>query len=157
MTATSIQVPDNYYADMVNAAKKKTTRNATDTLDKNAFLLLLVTQMSNQDPLDPMDNSEYIAQLAQFSVLEEMENMNAVTMQSQGLSLVGKTVIASKTDDDGTSYIAGTVDSVVFQSGSTYLNVGGEVINIDNVKEIFDIPQTGTLPDAGESDGGEEK
>ena len=142
MADTTISLPDNYYSDLVSAANKtKTTRTATDSLDKNAFLLLLITQMSNQDPLDPMDNSEYIAQLAQFSVLEEMENMNATTMQSQGLSLVGKAVIASKSGDTS-SYVAGIVDSVVYNSGSTYLNVGGEIVKIENVKEIFDTPSS---------------
>ena len=45
------------------------------SLDKDAFLSLLVTQLEYQDPLSPQDNSEYVAQLAQFSSLEQMTNM----------------------------------------------------------------------------------
>ena len=48
-----------------------------NSLDKDAMLRLLVTQMQNQDPLDPQDNSEFIAQLAQFSSLEQMSNVSS--------------------------------------------------------------------------------
>lgn len=53
----------------------KGTSRMNDSLDKDAFLQLLVTQMQYQDPLDPQDNSEYVAQLAQFSALEQMTNV----------------------------------------------------------------------------------
>ena len=47
----------------------------TDSLGKDAFLQLLVTQLRHQDPLSPDDNTQYIAQLAQFSSLEQMTQM----------------------------------------------------------------------------------
>ena len=56
-----------------NTAKAKTTKN---DLDKDAFLRLLTTQLSNQDPLNPMEDREFIAQLAQFSSLEQMQTLN---------------------------------------------------------------------------------
>jgi Flagellar hook capping protein len=46
------------------------------TLDKNAFMLLLVTQFKYQDPLNPMDDKEFVAQMAQFSSLEQLMNLN---------------------------------------------------------------------------------
>ena len=54
---------------------EKTTSNSS--LDKQAFLQLLVAQMKYQDPLEPTSNTEYISQLATFSSLEEMQNMRA--------------------------------------------------------------------------------
>lgn len=50
--------------------------SSVNTLDRDAFLQLLVTQMQYQDPLEPVDNSEMIAQLAQFSALEQMTSLN---------------------------------------------------------------------------------
>jgi flagellar basal-body rod modification protein FlgD len=42
------------------------------SLDKDAFLRLLVTQMGNQNPLQPQADGEFIAQLAQFSSVEQL-------------------------------------------------------------------------------------
>ena len=52
------------------------SRELSDTLGKDDFLKLLVTQLKYQDPLSPMDNGEFVAQLAQFSSLEQMQNLN---------------------------------------------------------------------------------
>jgi flagellar basal-body rod modification protein FlgD len=40
--------------------------------DSQTFLLLLVTQMRNQDPLNPQDPTQFVSQLAQFSSLEQL-------------------------------------------------------------------------------------
>ena len=59
------------------------TRTRSESLPKDnelgqdAFLQLLVTQLSNQDPLSPQENGEFIAQLAQFSSVEGIQNLNA--------------------------------------------------------------------------------
>jgi flagellar basal-body rod modification protein FlgD len=48
-----------------------------EVVDKQDFLMLLVTQLKNQDPLSPMDGTEFTAQLAQFSALEQLQSINA--------------------------------------------------------------------------------
>lgn len=46
-------------------------------LGKDDFVKLLVTQLSNQDPLDPTDPTEFVTQLAQFTSLEQLVNIEA--------------------------------------------------------------------------------
>ena len=82
----------------------KVTDGSERQLGKDAFLLLLLTQLQNQDPTNPMENTEMTAQLAQFSQLEQLANMNASieTMtgyiqaqnQFQTLNMIGKDVLA---------------------------------------------------------------
>lgn len=59
----------------------KTTKSGQSqtALDQtfNDFLLLLTTQLKNQDPLDPQDSSEFTSQLAQMSSVQEQVNINA--------------------------------------------------------------------------------
>jgi len=47
-----------------------------NSLGKQDFLKLLVTQLSNQNPLNVQQNGEFVAQLAQFANLEGMDNLN---------------------------------------------------------------------------------
>ena len=93
-----------------------------DSLDRNAFLTLLTTQLQNQNPLDPMKNEEFVAQLAQFSQLEGITNMStslsdvADVIRSDrimtGANLVGKSVFAAtgRIDTDGQTPSAIEVD-----------------------------------------------
>jgi flagellar basal-body rod modification protein FlgD len=52
-----------------------------DISDKDTFLKLLTTQLTNQDPTNPMENEQFLAQLAQFSSLEQLMGIQA-TMQA---------------------------------------------------------------------------
>jgi flagellar basal-body rod modification protein FlgD len=47
-----------------------------DTLGRDAFLNLLVTQLQHQDPTQPQADGEFLAQLAQFSSLEQLQSLN---------------------------------------------------------------------------------
>jgi flagellar basal-body rod modification protein FlgD len=47
-----------------------------DEIGKDEFLMLLVEQLKNQDPLEPMDSTDFTAQMAQFSSLEQQTQMN---------------------------------------------------------------------------------
>ena len=49
--------------------------NLAETFD--SFLLLLTTQLQNQDPLDPMDSGEFTQQLVQFTGVEQALATNA--------------------------------------------------------------------------------
>ena len=94
---TSSFLTTDQYADQQIAAL-----SGEDELGRDAFLTLLTTQLTNQNPLDPMDNEAFVAQLAQFSSVEGIKGMQASLetivggMREEqmltGASLVGKKV-----------------------------------------------------------------
>lgn len=61
-----------------------------DLSNRDTFLKLLTTQLSNQDPTSPMENEQFLSQLAQFSSLEQLmgvqETMQAVYTGIQALN-----------------------------------------------------------------------
>lgn len=97
----SIMVPikDGEVVDTNTNSDSQEQRKAGGSLDKQAFLQLLVAQMKYQDPLEPTSNTEYVSQLATFSSLEQMQNLNATMQVQQGTNLVGKTVIMQVTQN----------------------------------------------------------
>jgi flagellar basal-body rod modification protein FlgD len=90
-------------------------------MGKDDFLLLLVTQLRFQDPLNPMENTEFVSQLAQFRSMESSSNIETAiknldesfqgTVKAQNyaaqsitntsaVSLIGKQVRLKQTDID---------------------------------------------------------
>lgn len=115
------------------------TKRSNSTLDKEAFLQLLVAQMKYQDPLEPTSNTEYISQLATFSTLEEMQNLNSTMQATQASDLVGRTVIMKVTSSVGeTSYVSGKVDYIQKEGGKTYVSIEGSLYNIDDLDRVVD-------------------
>jgi flagellar basal-body rod modification protein FlgD len=110
-----------------------------NSLDKNAFLQLLTTQMKYQDPLNPNTDTQYIAQLATFSQLEQLQNLSTVTTNTQAFNLVGKDVIIKAENSAGnTTYINGKVDFVNMSGTKTQLSINGSMYNIDQLDTVID-------------------
>jgi len=84
--------------DGVPQQSTKVVSKASSDLDKNAFLKILIAELSNQDPTAQKDSTAYVAQLAQFSSLEQMTNLNSSVTFSNASALVGKTAWVSDTD-----------------------------------------------------------
>ncbi len=59
-----------------NNAQRTEMQGAQLAEDFNQFLVLLTTQLQNQDPLNPMDSTEFTNQLVQFSQVEQAINTN---------------------------------------------------------------------------------
>lgn len=123
----------------VQTGNVTTPSNTNNSLGKDAFLQLLVTQMKYQDPLNPSSDTEYIAQLATFSQLEQMQNLNATNTNSQALQMVGKTVVVKSTDASGNvSYKEGVVDYVTVTNGVAKLAIKDNLYTVDQVHTVYD-------------------
>lgn len=123
----------------ISESSQKTERKTGSDLGKEDFLLLLVTQMQYQDPLEPTDNTEYVAQLAQFSELEQMDNLNTTANNNSAYSLVGKEVLIQQESSTGAvQEVQGTVDYVTIQNGDAYVSVNGEEYAFENVVQVLD-------------------
>lgn len=106
---------------------------ASNSVDYNTFLQLLVAEMKNQDPTNPMDTSQYMSQFAQLSTVEQAMQTNSkldALLSSQSLSqangLIGKTV--SFTDATGESF-SGKVVSVS-------INADGSIATLENGTKV---------------------
>ena len=129
------------------AAANSTTENK-NTLDKDAFLKLLVTQMQYQDPMEPTSNTEYMSQMAQFSSVEQMQNLTSTITSGQSMSLTGQYVILNVPDAAGNiDQVSGLVDYVTVQDGKTYFHIEDNyypsdyldsVVSMDYIQHLAD-------------------
>lgn len=125
--------------DISETSQEKTERKTGSDLGKEDFLMLLVTQMQYQDPLEPTDNTEYVTQLAQFSELEAMENLNDTANNNTAYSLVGKQVLIAHENSVGDVVeIQGTVDYVTIQNGDASVYVNGQNYPYSEVTQVID-------------------
>lgn len=147
-------------ASSTNLATAQATA-AEQSMGKDAFMKLLVTQLKNQDPLAPADNSEYIAQLAQFSSLEQMQELNdnivglAVLQQNNALmsqltqssALIGQQV--RYLDPTTNEPKVGVVSSVKIEDDLANLSIDGASVPLGNVTEVLGEPSDPTTTTTG--------
>ena len=137
---------DGISVESANSSLASTT--AQQTLDKDAFTQLLVTQLQNQDPLSPSTNEELAAQLAQFSSLEQMELVNenivGLARLEQGNALVDQITGAAGLVGQRVSYadqngqlVAGDVEYAKVQDGQILLGIDGVDVPLVQVAEIL--------------------
>ena len=78
------------------ATQQKTLNQQSNKLseDFDDFLVLLTTQLQNQDPLSPMESSEFTNQLVSFSGVEQQINQNKKLDQLLSLQLASTSTVA---------------------------------------------------------------
>ena len=110
------------------AASASTTSTSNTSLDRQAFLKLLVAQLRYQDPSKPMDASQMISQSAQLSVVDKLDEISK-TLSGSAVSdqlmlagsLIGKT-ISFKSSEGGTA--SAVVTSARLEGGVMILSAG---------------------------------
>ena len=106
-------------------------------LGQQEFLKLLVTQLTNQDPLQPQDQAQFLAQLAQFSTVEGVNNLSASQAKVQAASLLGKTVDAQVVTNNVPSTLSGQVTAVRYDTSGVHLKIGAQSeITLGQVQQV---------------------
>ncbi len=143
------------------------TASSNNTIDKDEFLLLLVTQLKNQDPLNPMEYAEFTSQTAQFASLEQLQDINknlgnlqvyqSALFDEHAVSLIGKTVTV---DDNRLKVTEGVPEQLNFDleraTSDLYVYIYDENGNL--VREIdksgpFDTGENSLTWDGMDNDG----
>lgn len=116
-------------------AQSNDNKKIDNTVGKEFFLEMLVTQMKYQDPLSPVDNNEFIAQTAMFTLVEEIQTMKNEFAQNKAIDLIGKYVEGRvKNPISGQMELTGgIVDSVSISGGKATLNIGDLKLKPENV------------------------
>jgi len=110
------------------------------SLGKDDFLKILITQLSYQDPMAPMEDKEFIAQMAQFSTLEQMTSISkdfskltALISGSEATSALGKNVELMHREQ----MVQGTVKAIT-RGEIPQVLVNGAFYNWDQVHKVFE-------------------
>jgi flagellar basal-body rod modification protein FlgD len=118
-------------------------------LEVDQFLKLMITELTNQDPLNPMDNSqlvEQIGQIRQITATSQLSDTLAVLQAGQNLttasSLIGKKVTALTDQNEN---VTGVVDKITIDvdpqdkdKRSYRVHIGSHDIDLKNVREVKD-------------------
>jgi len=118
-----------------------------EDLDIDEFLKLMITELTNQDPLNPMDNAQLVEQIGQIrniSATTKLSDTLDSVLTGQSLttasSLIGKSVAAL---NDQNENVAGVVDRVSVEvdendnSKRTFrVHIGDDRVDLKNVREI---------------------
>lgn len=112
---------------------------AGKSLDKDAFLKILIAQLKYQDPLSPTSSETFINQLVQFTMMEQMMNLtsqfNRLVLASdfnQAVALIGRRVVIVSSD----GMLEGTVEKVGVVNGEVMITVDGVAYNLNQVSEV---------------------
>lgn len=104
-----------------------TAANPANNMGQNQFLMLMMDQLKQQDPLSPSDPTQYLSELAGFSSLQEQTTIAANTTSAanqqastSALGMLGHTV--TYTDNGVTA--TGTVSKINFGSSGPLLTIG---------------------------------
>lgn len=126
-----------------------TDKKDNSMMDPDSFLKLMAAQMQNQDFMNPMDDAQFVNQMATFSNMQQMQEMASYSKTNYAMSLVGKTVTASRFTVSGNlDSTTGPVQKVSLVDDEYVLYIGGKKYELSQIMEI----QAGKSSGTGDSD-----
>lgn len=121
-------------------AADRTGATAKNTLSRQDFLNIMLSEMTHQDPMNPVDNQQFLSQLSQLESLQAMNSLSdniasmlAVQQLGSASALIGKTVEGKGANGEA---LAGVVEKVVIQNGAVSVVVGGTQLPFANVQSV---------------------
>ncbi len=117
-----------------------TVANASQALNQQDFLQLLVSQMENQDPMNPQSDTDMASQMAQFTALTQSSAMSSSLSMMQANGLIGSSVTVQVNSQ--TPPVSGTVQGVVLENGTAEILVNGGTYTLSQVTAVT--PATAT-------------
>lgn len=123
------------------AAVEASAAKDPTALDKQAFLELLIAQLSNQDPSKPMDSDSLMTQTSQMASMEALTELSttqresfALQMRANAAGMVGQQV--SYLGADGVTAVSGTATGVSFAGAVPTVVVDGTEVALDKVSAV---------------------
>lgn len=122
-------------------------------LSSSDFMNLLMAQMQNQDFTSPMDNTQMVNQMATFANMSAIEEQTSYAKTNYAMSLIGKTVTASRYSTTGLETTTGVVSKVSLseEDGNFIIYVGGKQYKMSQVMQA-EITGVGGSGGAGDGD-----
>jgi flagellar basal-body rod modification protein FlgD len=124
----------------IYSTTSKTSSNSTTSADTTQFMMMLMAQLKNQNPLDPMKDSDMLGQVAQLNSLNQLQDLNSkmadlisASQISYASSLVGRDVTAQIPNQNP---IEGKVTGVSNENGSWQVTIGDKTVPLTDVISI---------------------
>jgi flagellar basal-body rod modification protein FlgD len=117
-----------------------TSSSGSNSLDESDFMVMLVAQLKNQNPMEPMDDKALMGQVTQLNSLNELQAISAqlktlasASQTSYAASLIGKHV---KTNKTGEEPVEGQVTAMEIIDGDCILTIGDTTALLSSVTEV---------------------
>ena len=131
-------------ASVANQPNTTPGANGFGELDSNEFLQIILSELSNQDPLAPNDTAAILEQLSSIRNIESQvqldEKLSTLVTQNSiatSANMIGKYVSGL---DSNNNTVAGLVESLSVQEGEPILKLaGGESLEAARVTEVEDL------------------
>jgi flagellar basal-body rod modification protein FlgD len=120
----------------VKSQKTGDTDNSLSGFGSEDFMLLLLAQLRNQNPLEPMKNEEFMSQITQLNSLNELQsidtslkNLSSSSRLSSAAGLIGKKVNLVSGESE-------TVIGIVVDGEQVMLQIGTLQVPLSDVVSV---------------------
>ncbi|MDR0336484.1 MAG: hypothetical protein LBI18_05275 [Planctomycetaceae bacterium] len=131
----------NSYLNTLNSNYSPTTNSdRMNDLTMSDFIKMMTAELQNQDPTNPMSNTDMLSQIGQIRAITANDKLaSSIEALALGQSLAtASTLIGKKITglDQHNNPIAGNVDKITIEDGTTILHVGSSKITVGSIQSI---------------------